>query len=113
MIRPGPIIFALLAGALVFGVVDLQHKRIAALTAEKAAIAGELAVAATKAEQVQQAADVLAGHYKRLADSIIAFDGIRSNLATVEGRNAPVSPLVAATLGCLRASRGENAVPCP
>ena len=102
---------AVIAGLSV--VIGIARHDIAALNVEKAALTDKLAVADAVAAQAQQAADVLADHNKRLAAQIVAFDAIRASLATMEGRDAPVSDLVRATVGCLRAARAGGAPACP
>ena len=65
--------------------VDLVAARITIATAKLAQ------------EQAEQAARVHRAHLARAADQARQFDTIRNDLQTLEGRDAPLSPLLRAT----------------
>ncbi|NRB19959.1 MAG: hypothetical protein HRU33_21030 [Rhodobacteraceae bacterium] len=67
------------------------------LQGELAAVKIEVATARVAQDQALEAARVHRAHLARAADQARQFDIIRNELQEMEGRNAPLSPLLRAT----------------
>lgn len=90
------IALALALAAAVAWLVNLVQAR-AQLQGELAAAKIEIVTALVAQEQAEEAARVHRAHLARAADQARQFDIIRNELQIMEGRNAPLSPLLRAT----------------
>ena len=90
------IALALVLAAAVAWLVNLVQDRTQ-LQGELAAAKIEIATAQVAQEQAEEAVRVHRAHLARAADQARQFDAIRNELQIMEGRNAPLSPLLRAT----------------
>ena len=79
---------------------DRAHQRV-----ELQAVRKELAVMHAELARAEEAARVHREHLKRTADDARRFQTITNDLQTMEGRDAPLSPLLAATADRLFGAR--------
>ncbi|WP_375698589.1 hypothetical protein [Pseudophaeobacter sp. TrK17] len=96
---PGLALVALLAG-VVWTVADAFQDRVH-LRAELAATQADLATAQASLQQAAETARIHRAHLARAADEARAWVALSNELQNMEGRNAPLSPLLAATAGRL------------
>jgi hypothetical protein len=89
---PGLALAGVLAGVVWF-VGDAVNDRTW-LRGELAAVQSDLAAAQATLEQ---AAEIHRAHLSRAADEARAWDALSNDLQQMEGRNAPLSPLLSAT----------------
>jgi len=90
------IALALALAAAITWLVNLVQDRTH-LRGELAAARIEIATAQVAQEQAEEASRVHRAHLARAADQVRQFDVIRNDLQIMEGRNAPLSPLLRAT----------------
>jgi len=79
----------------VWWLVDLAQDRTR-LQGQLAAAKVEVATARVAQEQAIETARIHRAHLKRAADQARQWDAIRNDLLEMEGRNAPLSPLLRA-----------------
>lgn len=98
--------FALVAalGAAVWVVADAFRDR-AQLRADLAAAEDEIAAKSAALERAAETARIHRAHLDRAADEARRWDAISNELQLMEGRDAPLSPLLAATADRLFRSR--------
>ncbi|MEQ3680105.1 hypothetical protein [Pseudophaeobacter sp.] len=96
---PGIALVAVLAGA-VWIVGDAFNDRTR-LRGELAAVQSDLAAAQAILEQAAETARIHRAHLARAADEARAWVALSNELQNMEGRDAPLSPLLAATAGRL------------
>ena len=92
---PGIALVAVLAGG-VWTVADAFQDR-ARLRADLAATRSELATAQASLQQAAETARIHRAHRTRAADEARSWSARSKELQTREGRDAPLSPLLAAT----------------
>ena len=84
-----------LAGAVTWLVTLVQDRT--QLQGDLAAAKIEIATAVVARKQAEETARVHRAHLARAADQARRFDTIRNELQSMEGRDAPLSPLLRAT----------------
>ena len=92
---PALVLAALVAVGILW-LVNLVQDRTR-LQGELAVAQISIATAKVAQEQAEEATRVHRAHLARAADQARQFDAIRNDLQTLEGRNAPLSPLLRAT----------------
>ncbi|MEP0155271.1 MAG: hypothetical protein ABJE81_11380 [Pseudophaeobacter sp.] len=92
---PGLALVGVLAG-LVWFVGDAFNDRTR-LRAELAAVQSDLAAAQASLQQAAETARIHRAHLDRAADEARAWGALSDDLQQMEGRDAPLSPLLAAT----------------
>lgn len=92
---PGIALVAMLAGA-VWTIRDAFQDRNR-LRAELAATQADLATAQASLQQAAETARIHRAHLDRAADEARAWVALSNHLQQMEGRDAPLSPLLAAT----------------
>ncbi|WP_295455808.1 hypothetical protein [uncultured Pseudophaeobacter sp.] len=92
---PGIVLVAMLAGA-VWTVASAFQDR-ARLRVELAVTQADLATAQASLQQAAETARIHRAHLDRAADEARAWVALSNDLQQMEGRNAPLSPLLAAT----------------
>ena len=78
-----------------------QRGQVIAAQGELMALQTDLAAAQAAHQQASEAAAVLRAHYDRLAAQDALWRDIENDLRNMEGRDAPLSPLLRATAGRL------------
>ncbi|MFC4217183.1 hypothetical protein ACFP4H_11845 [Pseudophaeobacter arcticus] len=96
---PGLALVSVLAG-VVWTVADAFQDRTH-LRAELAATQADLATAQASLQQAAETARIHRAHLDRAADEARAWVALSNDLQQMEGRDAPLSPLLAATAGRL------------
>jgi hypothetical protein len=96
---PGLALVAMLAGA-VWTIRDAFQDR-SRLRAELAATQADLATTQASLQQAAETARIHRAHLDRAADEARQWSALSNELQNMEGRNAPLSPLLAATAGRL------------
>jgi hypothetical protein len=91
------LLLAVLVAAGIWWLVNLVQERTQ-LQGELAAAKIEISTAKVAQEQAEEATRVHRAHLARAADQARQFDAIRNDLQTMEGRDAPLSPLLRATV---------------
>ena len=91
------LVLAVLVAAGIWWLVNLVQES-AKLQGELAAAQIVIATARVAQEQALEAARVHRAHLARAADQARQFDAIRNDLQILEDRNAPLSPLLRATV---------------
>ncbi|MEP0155209.1 hypothetical protein [Pseudophaeobacter sp.] len=92
---PGLALVAVLAGVVWF-VGDAFNDRTR-LRGELAAVQSDLATAQATLEQAAETARIHRAHLDRAADEARAWVALSNDLQSMEGRDAPLSPLLSAT----------------
>jgi hypothetical protein len=92
---PGIALVAVLAG-VVWTVADAFQDR-SRLRVELAASQADLATAQASLQQAAETARIHRAHLDRAADEARAWVALSDDLQNMEGRDAPLSPLLAAT----------------
>jgi hypothetical protein len=100
---PGIALVAVLAG-VVWTVADAFQDR-SRLRVELAASQADLATAQASLQQAAETARIHRAHLDRAADEARAWVALSDDLQNMEGRDAPLSPLLAATAGRLFSTR--------
>ncbi|WP_281955586.1 hypothetical protein [Pseudophaeobacter arcticus] len=96
---PGLALVAVLAGVVwTIGAAFQDRTR---LRAELAATQADLATAQAILEQAAETARIHRAHLDRAADEARQWSALTNDLQNMEGRDAPLSPLLAATAGRL------------
>ncbi|MEQ3677343.1 hypothetical protein [Pseudophaeobacter sp.] len=96
---PGLALVGVLAG-LVWFVGDAFNDRTR-LRGELAATQADLATAQASLQQAAETARIHRAHLDRAADEARQWSALSNELQNMEGRDAPLSPLLAATAGRL------------
>ncbi|MEP1494398.1 hypothetical protein [Pseudophaeobacter sp.] len=96
---PGIALVAVLAGVVWF-IGDAFNDRTR-LRGELAAVQSDLATAQASLQQAAETARIHRAHLDRAADEARQWSALSNDLQNMEGRDAPLSPLLAATAGRL------------
>ncbi|WP_417714356.1 hypothetical protein [Pseudophaeobacter arcticus] len=100
---PGLALVAMLAG-VVWTVASAFQDR-SRLRADLAATQADLATAQASLQQAAETARIHRAHLDRAADEARAWVALSHDLQQMEGRDAPLSPLLSATAGRLFSTR--------
>ena len=90
------LVLTVLVVAGIWWLVSLVQERTQ-LLGDLAAAKIEIGIAEVAQQEALETARVHRAHLARAADQARQFDAIRNDLQTLEGRNAPLSPLLRAT----------------